>query len=132
MESTSIFKETGLIINPSTDTDLQLLKNYFDNSDYYAEYNEENNCFMAPESEDLIDMLEMELTYLFNDMGISVSFELNIVPSTQSPPPQVISKAPEFLIKVCEVCGSGFPKKTTWHRFCSTKCRKQANDKGKK
>ncbi len=79
MQSTSIFKETGLIINPSTDTDLQLLKNYFDNSEYYAEYNKENNCFMVAESEGLIDMLEMELTYLFNDMGISVSFELNIV-----------------------------------------------------
>ncbi len=79
MESTSIFKESGLIINPSSNADTQLLKNYFDNSDYYAEYDSENNCFMLPESEDLIDMLEMELTYLFNDMGISVSFELNIV-----------------------------------------------------
>jgi hypothetical protein len=48
------------------------------------------------------------------------------------PPPQIISKEPQFLIKVCEVCGSDFYKKTTWQRFCSTKCRNTYNDKNKK
>ncbi len=37
------------------------------------------NRFMIPTSEDTIDELEMELTYEFNAMGISCSYEVNIV-----------------------------------------------------
>jgi hypothetical protein len=79
MTKNSIYNEIGLIIRPRTHSDRELLKNYFDNSDYYAEYDSEWNCFMLPTSEDTIDELEMELTYEFNDMGISVRYEVNIV-----------------------------------------------------
>ena len=37
----SIFDEVGLIVKPSTNSDRELLKNYFDNSVYYAEFNSE-------------------------------------------------------------------------------------------
>ena len=77
--SNSIFNQTGLIVNPSTNRDKELLQNFFDNSDFYAEYNSEFNCFVIEEGEDCIDALEMHLTEAFNDMGISASFESNIV-----------------------------------------------------
>jgi hypothetical protein len=79
MTKNSIYNEIGLIIRPSTSSDRTLIKNYFDNSDYYAEYDLEWNRFMIPTSEDTIDELEMELTYEFNAMGISCSYEVNIV-----------------------------------------------------
>ena len=79
MTNSSIFNESGLLVKPSTNSDCELLKNYFNNSDYYAEYDKEWNCFMLPNSEDTNDALEMELTTLFNDMGISARFEVNIV-----------------------------------------------------
>jgi hypothetical protein len=77
--SNSIFNQTGLIVNPSTNRDKELLQNFFNNSDFYAEYNSEFNCFVIEEGEDHIDALEMHLTDVFNDMGISASFESNIV-----------------------------------------------------
>ena len=79
MTNNSIFNEAGLLVKPSTNSDCELLKNYFNNSDYYAEYDKEWNCFMLPNSEDTNDALEVELTALFNDMGISARFEVNIV-----------------------------------------------------
>ena len=75
----SIFNETGLIVKPSTNSDRELLKNFFDNSDYYAEYDSEWNCFMIPNDEESVDALEMELTELFNEIGVSYRFELNIL-----------------------------------------------------
>jgi hypothetical protein len=79
MTKNSIYNETGLIVKPSTNLDRELLKNFFDNSIFYAEYDSEWNCFMMPNSEDSIDALEMELTKLFNDMGISCRYEANIL-----------------------------------------------------
>ena len=77
--SNLIFNQTGLIVNPSTNRDKELLQNFFDNSDFYAEYNSEFNCFIVAEDEDYFSGLEMHLTEEFNDMGISASFESNIV-----------------------------------------------------
>ncbi len=74
-----IYNESGLIIKPSTNSDRELLKNFFDNSDYCAEYDAEWNCFMIPNDEESIDALEMELTDLLNKTCISYRFELNIV-----------------------------------------------------
>lgn len=79
MTKNSIYNEIGLIIRPSTNLDRELLNNFFDNSDYYAEYDSEWNCFMLPNDEDTIGELEMELTYEFNHMGISCRYEINIV-----------------------------------------------------
>lgn len=79
MTHSSIFNETGLIVKPTTAHDYSLLKNFFDNSDYYAEWDKEWHCFMVPNSEDTNDALEVELTALFNDMGISARFEVNII-----------------------------------------------------
>ena len=70
---------SGLIVKPSTREDRALLNDFFNNSDYYAEYDSEWDCFMMPESEDTIDSLEMELTELFTARNISARFETNII-----------------------------------------------------
>jgi hypothetical protein len=79
MKKNSIYSKTGLIVSPSTNSDRELLKYFFDNSDYYAEYDSEWNCFMLPTSEDTIDELEMELTDLFFKVNISCRYEANIL-----------------------------------------------------
>lgn len=79
MRKNSIYNETGLMITPSTNLDRELLNNFFDNSAFHAEYDSEWNCFMLSNSEDTIDALEMILTQLFNDIGISCRYEVNIL-----------------------------------------------------
>jgi hypothetical protein len=77
MTVSSIFP--GLTVKPSTKYDLDLLKNYFDNSDFYAEYDSEFNCFLLPNDPETNDELERELTEIFNDFGASVTFETIIL-----------------------------------------------------
>jgi hypothetical protein len=79
MTKNSIYNETGLMINPSTNSDRELLKYFFDNSDYYAVYDAEWNCFLIPNDEDTIYALEMELTELFLKVNISCRYEVNIL-----------------------------------------------------
>ena len=73
MKRVRLNESSTLIVKPSTQADLIKLKKWFDNSDYYAEYNNEWKTFSL--EDDDLDALEMSLDKELNRAGISVSYE---------------------------------------------------------
>ena len=71
----TIYISDGLIVNPSTESDLIKIKLFLDVSDFYAEFDEENECFLFPEDSALFDVLENTLEVEFITFGISANFE---------------------------------------------------------
>jgi hypothetical protein len=74
----SIYNQSGLIIYPRTSADRYVINKFLNDSDYYAEYDSESNCWLLPEAKDSIDYLEDELTEIFNGMNVNYKIEVNI------------------------------------------------------
>lgn len=61
----------GLIFNPSTQKDINKMRNALESSDLYAEYNKKEGYFIFPENSDQYDELESEIEELIKLHNIS-------------------------------------------------------------
>ena len=67
--------EDGLMVYPSTKEDGEKLKEWIEESEYYAEWNSEGNFWLFKEDEENYDNLEFDLNKEFVENNIDVRFE---------------------------------------------------------
>ena len=67
--------ESGLMVFGRTQIDNNLIQNWLEESNYYAEWHSREGFWFFPESEDSYDALEAELQDEFLQYGISARFE---------------------------------------------------------
>jgi hypothetical protein len=65
----------GLLVFGKTEHDNNQIRDLIDNSDYYAEFDNEFQCWFFPEEPDLYNDLERELDGEFSKNGIDARFE---------------------------------------------------------
>jgi hypothetical protein len=64
----------GLIVTTSTSDDYNILKKFFEESDFYAIENKVEEYFFLPE-ENFLDSLESDLTKALDEMGVNYTIE---------------------------------------------------------